>query len=36
VELNEHSQQTLPTLVELILNGYGDKDQGWETSLFNH
>ena len=36
VELNEHSQQALPTIIELILNGYGDKDQGWETSLFNH
>lgn len=35
-QLNEQSQGVLPTLVELILNGYGDKDQGWETSLFNH
>jgi ribonuclease D len=36
VEMNEHSQLALPTIVELILNGYGDKDQGWQTSLFNH
>ena len=36
MELNERSQQALPTMVELILNGYGDRDQGWETSLFNH
>ena len=36
VEMNEHSQQMLVTLVELILNGYGDRDQGWETSLFSH
>ncbi|HKI98231.1 MAG TPA: ribonuclease D [bacterium] len=35
-EMNEHTQQALPTVVELIMNGYGDKDQGWETSLFNH
>ena len=36
VELNESCQAFLPTLVELILNGYGDKDHGWETSLYNH
>jgi len=35
-QLNERSQQTLPTLVDLILNGYGDRDQGWETSVFIH
>jgi len=36
VELNELCQAFLPTLVELILNGYGDKDDGWETSLYTH
>lgn len=36
VEINEHSQKMLVTMVELILNGYGDRDQGWETSLFSH
>jgi ribonuclease D len=35
-ELNEHSQAALPTIVELVLNGYGDNDQGWETTLFSH
>ena len=35
-QLNERSQQALPTLVELVLNGYGDRDQGWETSVFSH
>ncbi len=35
-ELNERSQAALPVLVQLVLNGYGDRDQGWETSLFNH
>lgn len=36
VDLNEHSQKMLLTMVELLLNGYGDRDQGWETSLFLH
>lgn len=35
-ELNEKSQASLPTIVELLLNGYGDKDRGWETSIFTH
>ncbi len=35
-ELNQHSQACLPTLVEVVLNGYGDRDRGWETSLFTH
>ena len=35
-ELNKMSQSILPGLVELIINGYGDKDGGWETSLFSH
>ena len=36
VEINEHSQKMLITMVELVLNGYGDRDRGWETSLFSH
>lgn len=35
-ELNARSQAMVGVLVDLLLNGYGDKDQGWETSLFNH
>jgi ribonuclease D len=35
-ELNEMCQAFLPTLVELVLNGYGDRDEGWDTSLFAH
>jgi ribonuclease D len=35
-QMNEQAQNVLPTMVQLVLNGYGDKDQGWETSLFNH
>ncbi len=36
VELNAQSQAALPTMVQLILNGYGDRDKGWETSIFVH
>jgi ribonuclease D len=36
LEMNEAAQACLPTLVDLILNGYGDRDNGWETSLFVH
>jgi ribonuclease D len=36
LELNEASQAFLPTLVELLINGYGDRDNGWETSVFVH
>jgi len=36
LELHEASQAFLPTLVELMINGYGDRDFGWETSLFSH
>ena len=36
VDMNDRSQKLLPTLVELILNGYGDGDRGWQTSVFNH
>lgn len=35
-ELNEKSQACLPAFVELLLNGYGDRDRGWETSVFFH
>ena len=35
-ELNRESQASLKTFVDLILNGYGDRDQGWETSVFFH
>lgn len=35
-ELNETAQAMLPGLVELLLNGYGDLDSGWQTSLFSH
>jgi len=35
-QLNVLCQSFLPTLVELILNGYGDADNGWVTSLFTH
>lgn len=35
-ELNEKSLACLPTVVDLLLNGYGDKDRGWETTLFSH
>lgn len=34
--LNEKSQAFLPTLTELFISGYGDRDGGWETSLFSH
>lgn len=35
-ELNENCQACLPNLVDILLNGYGDKDRGWETTLFLH
>ena len=35
-ELNQKAQSFLPGLVELIINGYGDTDGGWGTSLFSH
>lgn len=34
--LNEQAQACLPTMVEIVLNGFGDRDRGWETSLFAH
>jgi len=36
LELNEAAQACLPTIVDLLVNGYGDRDNGWETSLFVH
>ena len=35
-ELNIKAQSMLPGLVELLIHGYGDKDGGWESSLFSH
>ena len=35
-ELNRKAQSILPGLVELLINGYGDKNGGWESSLFSH
>ena len=35
-ELNEKAQSILPGMVELLINGYGDKDGGWESSIFSH
>ncbi len=36
VDLNEKAQAVLPTLVELVISGYGDSDRGWQTSVFSH
>ena len=36
IELNVKAQSILPCLVELLIHGYGDKDGGWESSLFSH
>ena len=36
LELNAKAQQILPSLVELLVHGYGDLDGGWQTSLFAH
>tara|TARA_B100000686_G_scaffold3050_1_gene3259 strand:- start:1149 stop:1805 length:657 start_codon:yes stop_codon:yes gene_type:complete len=35
-ELNMKAQSILPGLVELLINGYGDMDGGWQSSLFSH
>lgn len=35
-ELNERTQAFLPTLVDLFISGYGDRDNGWETSVLSH
>jgi len=36
IELNNTAQSMLPGLVELLIHGYGDKDGGWECSVFSH
>ena len=35
-ELNTKAQSMLSGYVDLIINGYGDKDNGWYTSIFQH
>ena len=35
-ELNIKAQAVLPSLIELLIHGYGDKNGGWESSLFSH
>ena len=35
-DLNQKAQSFLPGLVELLINGYGDMDDGWGISLFSH
>ena len=35
-ELNNKAQAMLPSMVELLIHGYGDKNGGWESSLFSH
>ena len=35
-ELNIKAQAMLPGMVDLLVNGYGDKNGGWESSLFTH
>ncbi len=35
-ELNEQAQAMLPGMVNLLIHGYGDEDQGWQTTLFWH
>jgi len=35
-DLNVKAQSILPGLVDLLIHGYGDKDGGWESSLFSH
>jgi ribonuclease D len=35
-ELNIKAQAILPSLIELLINGYGDKNGGWESSIFTH
>ena len=35
-ELNIKAQSMLPGLVDLLIHGYGDKNGGWESSLFSH
>ena len=35
-ELNNKVQSMLPGLVELLIHGFGDKEGGWESSVFSH
>ena len=35
-ELNIKAQAILPSLIDLLVHGYGDKNGGWESSLFSH
>ncbi|MDC0224849.1 3'-5' exonuclease [Deltaproteobacteria bacterium] len=35
-ELNIKAQAVLPSLIDLLIHGYGDKNGGWESSLFSH
>ena len=35
-ELNIKAQSVLPSLIGLLVHGYGDKNGGWESSLFSH
>ena len=36
IEINDIAQKILPGLIQILIHGYGDRDQGWETSLFTH
>ncbi|MBI3992588.1 MAG: 3'-5' exonuclease [Candidatus Lambdaproteobacteria bacterium] len=36
MQLNERAQACLPTIVDLLINGYGDRDNGWESTIFTH
>ena len=36
VDLNRKAQTILPDLIQLLIHGYGDKDGGWNSSLFSH
>lgn len=35
-DLNAKAQSVLPNLIELLIHGYGNLDNGWQTSLFSH
>ena len=35
-ELNIQAQATIPTLVDLIIHGYGVNTGGWDIDLFSH
>jgi len=36
LELHRKSQGILPSLIDLLIHGYGDEDMGWETTMFAH